>query len=106
MDSLLGFPTVDPHGDPIPTSEGKLPERSLIRLSVCEKGDRVSVARISDQDTSFLQFAEEHGLLLGATIEIANRNEIADSITLRSNDSEIILGLSAAGRIEVEQVPQ
>ena len=104
MDALLGYPTVDPHGDPIPSKDGNLPTRSLKRLSGCSKGERVSVARISDQDTSFLQFAKEHGLLLGATIEISNRNEIADSITLLSNEKEVVLGLTAARRIEVEQV--
>ena len=103
MDALLGYPTVDPHGDPIPTRDGELRERSLKRLSLCTEGETVSVARISDQDASFLQFAEEHGLLLGATIEITKRNEVADSITIRSqHQDEVVLGFAAAGRIEVE----
>jgi len=104
MDALLGFPTVDPHGDPIPTAEGILPQRTLTQLASCNAGDCVSVERIGNQDAAFLQFAEENGLLPGASITITSRNEISDSITLQSGEREVILGLAAAGRIEVQHV--
>ena len=104
MDQLLDYPTLDPHGDPIPNSEGMLVERTLIPLANCKEGERVCVARISDQDSSFLKFAEAHGLTLGATIEIKKRNQNADSITLQTNENEFILGLTAAHRIEVESL--
>jgi DtxR family Mn-dependent transcriptional regulator len=102
MDDLLGHPTHDPHGDPIPTPEGTLPVRSLRPLSFCKLGDTVSIARIGNQNTNFLKFAEDNGLLLGATIKVANKNEVADSITIISKGEEVVLGLAAAGRIEVE----
>jgi DtxR family Mn-dependent transcriptional regulator len=104
MDALLGFPTVDPHGDPIPTAEGILPQRTLTQLASCNAGDCVSVERIGNQDAAFLQFAEENGLLPGASITITSRNEISDSITLQSGEREVVLGLAAAGRIEVQHV--
>ena len=102
MDDLLGHPTHDPHGDPIPTPEGTLPVRSLQPLSFCKLGETVSIARIGNQNTNFLKFAEDNGLLLGATIKVANKNEVADSITIISKGEEVVLGLAAAGRIEVE----
>ena len=102
MDELLGHPTHDPHGDPIPTSEGELPERSLQLLSFCKEGECASVARLGNQDTDFLQFAENNGLLLGKTIEITKRSDIADSITIKSQGKEIVLGMAAASKIEVE----
>jgi DtxR family Mn-dependent transcriptional regulator len=104
LDTLLGHPSVDPHGDPIPTADGELPHRHLTQLASCSEGDQVSVARIRNQDTAFLQFAEESGLRIGATITITSRKDIADSITVQSGAKEIILGLAAAGRIEVEHV--
>jgi DtxR family Mn-dependent transcriptional regulator len=102
MDDLLGHPSHDPHGDPIPTTDGTLPERSLQLLSFCDKGDSVSITRIGNQDANFLQFAQDNGLLLGATIEVTNRNDIADSMTIHAKGKEVVLGLAAAGRIEVE----
>jgi DtxR family Mn-dependent transcriptional regulator len=104
LDALLGHPTIDPHGDPIPSADGTLPHRPLTQLASCNKGDSVSIARIGNQDSAFLQFAEESGLLLGTTITITSRNDIADSITLQTDDKEVTLGLAAAGRIEVEHV--
>ncbi len=102
MDDLLGQPTHDPHGDPIPSPDGKLPVRTLQLLSYCKQGDNVLIARIGNQDTSFLKFAEDNGLLLGRTIEITNRNDTADSITIHSQGKELVLGLAAARKIEVE----
>lgn len=102
MDALLGYPTVDPHGDPIPAADGTLPLRTLAQLASCQEGDCVAVARIGNQDSAFLKFAEEHGLLLGASITVTARNELSESITLQSGDKEVVLGLAAASRIEVE----
>jgi len=86
----------------IPTTDGTLPERPLQLLSFCDKGDSVSIARIGNQNANFLQFAQDNGLLLGARIEVTNRNDIADSMTIHAKGKEVVLGLAAAGRIEVE----
>jgi DtxR family Mn-dependent transcriptional regulator len=104
MDDLLGHPTHDPHGDPIPSADGTLPTRTLQALSFCDEGDNVSIARIGNQDTDFLKFAEDNGLLLGRTITITNKNDIADSITITMQGKVVVLGLAAAGKIEVEHV--
>ncbi len=102
MDQILGHPNFDPHGDPIPTADGNIPSRTLHLLSFCNSGDVVTIARINDQDNSFLKFAEENGLTLGTRIEISSKSEIAESITVKSENKEIVLGLSAANRFEVE----
>src|SRR3954462_11973684 len=44
IDALLEHPSVDPHGDPIPTAKGKLAEPRHISLLNCEKGQRLRVA--------------------------------------------------------------
>src|SRR3954468_24999268 len=41
IDALLEYPKVDPHGDPIPTSQGKLPHRALMSLAECDLGTRM-----------------------------------------------------------------
>ncbi|MDP7005275.1 MAG: metal-dependent transcriptional regulator [Phycisphaerales bacterium] len=102
MDKILGHPNFDPHGDPIPTADGTIPSRTLQVLSHCNSGDVVTIARINDQNASFLKFAEENGLTLGTKIEISRKSEIAESITILSEKKAVVLGLSAANRIEVE----
>src|SRR5688572_29494314 len=62
IDALLGHPSVDPHGDPIPTSKGKLATPKLESLAECEVGRPVRIARVSDQEPAFLQFLNRSGL--------------------------------------------
>ena len=101
MDILLGRPTLDPHGDPIPQPDGTLPAQRHCSLSSCTKGQQLFVARMNDQDADFLRFAEDHGFVIGAKIEILNRNEHAESLTVKTDNETVVLGLSAAANIEV-----
>ena len=101
IDQYLGLPPTDPHGDPIPRPDGTLPNQSHSALSDSKVGTPLSVARMNDQDTDFLQFAEKHGLMIGAKIKILEHNKLADSLTIKTNDETIVLGLTAAANIEV-----
>jgi DtxR family Mn-dependent transcriptional regulator len=105
MDRFLGFPTEDPHGDPIPTADGDLAAIHLERLSRCVKDADYRVARICDQDANFLQYIGECGLHPGASIRVEQHNPDADSITLAVGDTEKqhTLGLSAASKVLVRK---
>ena len=50
LDALLGYPTVDPHGDPIPSKEGVLPQREGLPLLQLQPGQRARILRVNDQD--------------------------------------------------------
>lgn len=104
MDRYLGFPTEDPHGDPIPSAEGDLETVQLERLSNCREGATCRIARIGDQDPAFLQYIAEAGLNPGASIRVHRREAGADSITVQVDDSgqEQTLGLSAASKVLVQ----
>jgi DtxR family Mn-dependent transcriptional regulator len=101
MDELLEHPAFDPHGDPIPREDGTLPDRSHYSLSESKTGQQLSISRMNDQDANFLRFAEKHGLTIGAIIKIIDRNEQADSLSIKTNSDTVVLGLSAAKNIEV-----
>jgi DtxR family transcriptional regulator, Mn-dependent transcriptional regulator len=103
IDDMLGRPAVDPHGDPIPDSQGAFDRREYDTLLTCPVGSRVTVSRVTDQDTAFLQFVERHELKPGSVIEVEERNEAADSVRLRgSNNREITIGTRAASKVLVE----
>ena len=101
MDVLLKRPAIDPHGDPIPQADGTLPDQWHCSLSESKVGQPLSVARMNDQDADFLQFAEKHGLMIGAKIKIVEHNKLADSLTIETTNNTVVLGLSAAANIEV-----
>src|SRR5262245_45933106 len=62
IDEMLGRPTHDPHGDPIPNAEGAIAPLQLDSLLTCPLGQRLKVTRITDQDPAFLRFVEHHNL--------------------------------------------
>jgi DtxR family Mn-dependent transcriptional regulator len=103
IDALLGFPKVDPHGDPIPTSRGKLPRRSLASLAECDLGARMRVARVIDQQPQFLQFVDRNHLKPGTELIVMSRDDIADSVAIHAkNHPAMTLGTAAAAKIMVE----
>lgn len=102
IDLLLGHPSVDPHGDPIPTSRGKVAQAPAKRLSDCEAKQPLRVARVVDQDPEFLRFIERSGLRPGTELLIDKRDDFADAITIRTTGKpSLTLGTSAAGKILV-----
>jgi DtxR family Mn-dependent transcriptional regulator len=101
IDELLGHPTVDPHGDPIPSSAGKVAQPRLQSLADCPPG-RVEVARVADQDPHFLEFAGKRGLVPGAVLEVVGRDAIADLLTIRiPRRKPTTIGLAAARKVLV-----
>jgi DtxR family Mn-dependent transcriptional regulator len=104
LDAFLGRPAEDPHGDPIPDANGKIQRRTRIRLGELARGERGTVARISDQDPEFLGFAAAHGLKPGCRFEVIDTSQQGDSITVRAHRHEgVSLSLAAANRILVER---
>ena len=103
IDALLGHPTVDPHGDPIPTADGDVVARAHTSLPRCETDQPLRIVRIADQDPEFLTYADQNGLVPGARLIVERRDRIADAVTIRVGGHDpITLGTSAAERLLVE----
>src|SRR6266853_4464405 len=60
IDDMLGHPTHDPHGDPIPDADGAIAPIPADSLLTCPVGQTLKVTRITDQDPAFLRFVEHH----------------------------------------------
>lgn len=102
MDRLLNHPQYDPHGDPIPTAEGTIRTvRVVPLLQACALGP-LEIARVSDQDSTFLQFIERTGLTPGTQIRQATYDSQADALTVElAAGATLTLGGTAAGKILV-----
>src|SRR5207253_7738525 len=104
IDEMLGRPTHDPHGDPIPSPDGAITPRDLDTLLTCPLGEPLTVTRIADQDPAFLRFIESNGLKPGQPIEVEMRDAAADAVKLRGrNDRAITIGTRAASKLLVER---
>ena len=103
MDALLGHPSVDPHGDPIPTSKGKVSSPKLQSLAECELNRPVRIARIADQEPAFLQFLHKNGLISGVSLTVDAHEAHADSVVLKPADrSPVSLGTATTAKIMME----
>jgi DtxR family transcriptional regulator, Mn-dependent transcriptional regulator len=70
MDVLLGHPTEDPHGDPIPNKAGGVVVPSSQPLSTVLPGQQVIVQRVSDDDPDLLRYLASLGLVPGALVQV------------------------------------
>ena len=103
IDEMLGRPTHDPHGDPIPDTDGAITTRHLDNLLTCPLRTSLTVTRIADQDPAFLRFIENNDLKPGQPVEVESRDAAADSVILRGKDERrITIGARAASKLLVE----
>ena len=104
IDEMLGHPAADPHGDPIPTAGGEIPQRTdVASLVECPLEVRQALVRVTDQRADFLRLLERHGLMPGCRLAVVARDELADTVEIAPADGERLqLGFRAASRILVE----
>jgi len=102
IDEMLGRPSTDPHGDPIPGPEGTLSRPQYDTLLTCPLHTSVTVRRVSDQDSEFLRFVERHDLKPGQVVQVEDRDAAADSVRLRGNEREFTIGARAASKVLVQ----
>lgn len=102
MDQYLGHPTEDPHGDPIPSAEGKLTVGSIHSLADCKLDVAYEIERIRDQDTEFLQYIAAAGLNPGTEVKVLSRSLSAESVQVELGNAQgLSLGLGAAAKLMV-----
>jgi DtxR family transcriptional regulator, Mn-dependent transcriptional regulator len=105
IDEMLGRPTHDPHGDPIPNTDGTITAKHLESLMTCPVGTPLKVTRVADQDPSFLRFIEKNDLKPGQAVEVEARDAAADAVHLRGKDRKpLTIGARAASKLLVEIV--
>jgi DtxR family Mn-dependent transcriptional regulator len=73
IDRMLGHPTRDPHGAPIPTKDGRIDETGRVLLSEVAPGGRVRVSRVRDHDPAMLRYLGEIGLYPETVVEVLER---------------------------------
>lgn len=102
LDALLGHPATDPHGDPIPTRQGKLDSHAYATLAACALDQSLRLIRVTEQSDEFLQFAEQSGLRPGTRLRVTDRNVAAGLLTLKkTSGGSLTLSLAAAANILV-----
>jgi DtxR family transcriptional regulator, Mn-dependent transcriptional regulator len=101
----LGDPTLDPHGDPIPSAELELAEIETHPLDRLSEGDSGMFVRVSDADPEMLRYLSERGISPGEHLEIVERQPFGGPLLVRFGDTaECAIGgqLAHAMRVELD----
>ncbi|MGM0545774.1 MAG: metal-dependent transcriptional regulator [Bacteroidota bacterium] len=101
---LLDDPTHDPHGDPIPTKEGLMPEMNAEPLIEGDAEKEYMVSRVKDQDPEVLRYLEKIGLLPGIKIEIQEKAPFDGPITLLVEGKKQVIGNDVAKNIFIAEL--
>ena len=96
---LLDHPTYDPHGDPIPTKDGIMPEKATLALNEAEIKTLYMVGRVRDQNPELLRYLEQQGVLPGVELTIIEKAPFDGPISLEIDSEIISLGFSIAQNI-------
>lgn len=101
LEAFLGFPTHDPHGDPIPDREGRLPEVAGRPLVHIESGTRARIVRVLDQSPEFLRYLEEQGLVPGTELSVRHVEPFDGPLAIDVRGHQRHVSRSLARRIVV-----
>ena len=102
LDAFLGFPTHDPHGDPIPDRDGKFSKMNKILLSKAEPDKVVECVGVKDSSVEFLQYLDKNGITLGTRICVVSQEPFDKSMTVKINNKQLTISKIVTENIYVK----
>ena len=98
--AVLGYPQFDPHGAPIPSKTGEMPQRDLRPLTALQVGESAEVAQIiDDSDGALLRYLAEQKLQIGAKVTLLDAAPFDGPLTLEIDSKRQLVGFRAASSI-------
>lgn len=102
LDSFLGFPTHDPHGDPIPDKDGNLKTIEKSLLSTLHKNQRGICVGVDDSSSEFLQYLDKKGIVLGREIKVLEREDFDDSLSILIDNEKLSISNKIANNLYIK----
>lgn len=99
LDDFMGNPKYDPHGDPIPDSNGRFKAHELKPVSSIEVNKTGIISGVRDHSASFLQYLEKMGLTIGKKIKIEEINTYDHSVILHIEDKKMHISREVANNL-------
>lgn len=85
MDAILDYPSIDPHGAPIPNKNGEIPKIEAKSLASYNEGEWVQVQSVRDSSEEFLRFLDEIQIHLGKKLKIEKKHNFDKSMVISIN---------------------
>src|SRR5579872_1314868 len=101
LDEFLGYPKTDPHGDPIPDSQGKLQPQKAILCAQLKEGQQAVITAVKDSDSSLLKLLDKIGARPGKKIKIIGREAYDESTEALLDGHKVFLSKEVSKNILV-----
>jgi DtxR family Mn-dependent transcriptional regulator len=102
LDEFLGFPSFDPHGDPIPNAKGELIKMDKFLLSEAVFNINYVCVGVKNSSVEFLQYLDKQNISLGSTIKVVSREEFDSSLTIILNLNTISISNKIAENLFIK----
>ncbi|RYY00672.1 MAG: metal-dependent transcriptional regulator, partial [Gammaproteobacteria bacterium] len=101
LDEYLGFPSYDPHGDPIPDSKGKMAARNNLPLVELPKNKQAEVCQVTNQSAEMLELLKHKNIGIGTRVEVKKHFPFDQSLELKIKTKTVTISEQLAKNIFV-----
>ncbi len=103
LDTFLGFPTHDPHGDAIPDKDGKFEQVEKTSLTNAKEGVNYVCIGVNDSSGDFLKYLDGNHIKLGTNIRIIHKEPFDNSVKIKFDDSELVVSQNVAKNLFLKE---
>lgn len=103
LDALLGFPTHDPHGDPIPDKDGYINAIDKCLLATLKETETGVCVGVNDSSSEFLQFLDKKGIILGKKIKVLEKEDFDDSLSILIDNKKMSISNKIANNLYIRK---
>lgn len=104
LDKFLGHPKRDPHGDPIPDSEGNFRIANKVLLADLQEGQSGICVGVKDSSAEFLRYLDKNNIALGKPLEVVQREEYDESLVIKIDNTELHVSKSISNNLFVKPI--
>lgn len=102
LDAFLGFPKIDPHGDPIPSKNGEFKKSIKKLLNEAPIGMEGICVGVKDSSVAFLKFLDKNNIALGDTVTVVDKEEFDGSLHIKVNERNLHISDQIASNLFVQ----
>jgi DtxR family Mn-dependent transcriptional regulator len=102
LDEYLGYPSNDPHGDPIPNEMGVIKKIEKQLLSEVELNVAFHCVGVKDSSTEFLKYLDKQKIALGSVVKIIDKEDFDDTLTIEIDGKPLTISNKIANNLYVQ----
>ena len=102
LDAFLEFPTVDPHGDPIPDKNGNIKKTEKVLLAQITDSEQYVCIGVNDSSAEFLKYLDKHKIALGTQFKVIAKESFDESMVIEIENRQLTVSKEVANNLYVK----